>query len=190
MIGYPLWSLGFLCGSAVKEFTCNLGNLASIPGLGRPPREGKGYPLQYSDLENSMDCRSMGSQRVGHDWATFTLSYMWTSRICKTFIFLSWYAVAASKLLQLCLTLWDPIDSSPPGSPVPGILQARSLEWVAISFSNAWKWKMKVKPLSPGQLLATPWTAGYQAPPSMAFSRQEYWSRLIYWSLRWQLIIF
>ena len=85
-------------------------------------------------------------------------------------------AAAAAKSLQLCPTLCDPIDGSPPGSPVPGILQARILEWVAISFSNAWKWKVKVKSLSRVQLLATPWTAAYQAPPSMGFSRQEYWS--------------
>ena len=72
--------------------------------------------------------------------------------------------------------LCDPIDVSPPGSPVPGILQARTLEWVAISFSNAWKRKVKVKSLSRVWLLATPWTAAHQAPPSMGFSRQEYWS--------------
>ena len=83
---------------------------------------------------------------------------------------------AAAKSLQSCSTLCDPIDGSPPGSPVPGILQARTLEWVAISFSNAWKWKVKVKSLSCAQLLATPWTAAYQAPPSLGFSRQEYWS--------------
>ena len=83
---------------------------------------------------------------------------------------------AAAKSLQSCPTLCDPIDSSPPGSPVPGILQARILEWVAISFSNAWKWKVKVKSLSRARLLATPWTAAYEAPPSMGFSRQEYWS--------------
>ena len=85
-------------------------------------------------------------------------------------------AAAAAKSLQSCPTLCDPIDGSPPGSPVPGILQARTLEWVAISFSNAWKWKVKVKSLSCVWLLATPWTAAYQAPPSMGFSRQEYWS--------------
>ena len=85
-------------------------------------------------------------------------------------------AAAAAKSLQSCLTLWDPIDGSPPGSPVPGILQARTREWVFISFSNAWKWKMKVKSLSRVRLLATPWTAAYQAPPFMGFSRQEYWS--------------
>ena len=85
-------------------------------------------------------------------------------------------ATAAAKSLQLCLTLCNPIDGSPPGSPVPGILQARTLEWVAISFLNAWKWKVKVKSLSHVWLLATPWTAAYQAPLSMGFSRQEYWS--------------
>ena len=83
---------------------------------------------------------------------------------------------AAAKSLQSCPTLCNPIHGSPPGSPVPGILQARALEWVAISFSNACKWKVKVKLLSPVWLLATPWTAAYQAPPSMGFSRQEYWS--------------
>ena len=85
-------------------------------------------------------------------------------------------AAAAAKLLQSCPTLCDPIDGSPPGSPVPGILQARTLEWVAISFSNAWKWKLKVKSLSHVPLLDTPWTAAYQAPLPMGFSRQEYWS--------------
>ena len=75
--------------------------------------------------------------------------------------------------------LCDPTDSSsPPGSPIPGILQARTLEWVAISFSNAWKWKVKVKSFSRVWLLVTPWTAAHQAPLSMRFSRQEYWSRL------------
>ena len=85
-------------------------------------------------------------------------------------------AAAAAKSLQSCLTLCDPIDSSPPGSPVPGILQARTLEWVAISFSNAWRWKVKVQSLSCVRLLATPWTAAHQAPPSMGFSRQEFWN--------------
>ena len=92
-------------------------------------------------------------------------------------------AAAAAKSLQLCPTLCDPIDGSPLGSSVPGILQARILEWVAISFSNAWKWKAKVKSLSRARLLATPWTAAYQAPPSMGFSRQEYWSGVSFPSL-------
>ena len=86
------------------------------------------------------------------------------------------HAATAAKSLQSCSTLCDPRDSSPPGSPVPGILKARTLEWVAISFSNAWKWKVKVKSLSCVQLFATPWTAVCQAPPSMGFSRQGYWS--------------
>ena len=77
-----------------------------------------------------------------------------------------------AKSLQLCPTLCDPLDSSPPGSPVPGILQARTLEWVAISFSNAWKWSRSVSV----RLFVTPWTTAYQAPPPMGFSRQEYWS--------------
>jgi len=85
-------------------------------------------------------------------------------------------AATAAKSLQSCPTLCDPIDGSPLGSPVPGILQARTLEWVAISFSNAWKWKVKVKSLSHVWLLATPWTAAHQASPTMGFSRQEYWS--------------
>ena len=85
-------------------------------------------------------------------------------------------AAAAAKSLQLCPTLCNPRDGGPPGSPVPGILQARTLEWVAISFSNAWKWKVKVKSLSRVRILVTPWTAAHQAPPSMGFSRQEDWS--------------
>ena len=89
---------------------------------------------------------------------------------------LTWKLNVAAKSLQSCLTLCDPIDSSPPGSPIPGILQARTLQWVAISFSNAWRWKEKVKSLSRVWLLAIPWTVAYQAPLSMGFSRQEYWS--------------
>ena len=88
-----------------------------------------------------------------------------------------------------CPTLCDPIDGSPPGSPVLGILQARTLEWVAISFSNAWKWKVKVKSLSRVQLLETPWTAAYQAPQPKGFSRQEYWSRFPLSSLLTRIIL-
>ena len=82
----------------------------------------------------------------------------------------------ATKSLQSCPTLLDPRDGRPPDSPIPGILQARTLEWVAISFCSAWKWNVKLKSLSRVQPSATPWTAGFQAPPSMGFSRQEYWS--------------
>ena len=102
---------------------------------------------------------------------SYPFVYQWTSRLlpCPA-------ATAAAKSLQSCPTLCDPIDGSPPGSAVPGILQARTLGWVAISFSNAWKWKVKVKLLSRVRLSATPWTAAYQTPPPMGFSRQEYWS--------------
>ena len=95
------------------------------------------------------------------------------------------HAAAAAKSLQSCPTLCDPIDGSPPGSAIPGILQARTLEWVAISFSNAWKWNVKVKLLCRVQLFTTPWTAAYQAPLSMGFSRQEYWSGLPLPSPQW-----
>ena len=92
--------------------------------------------------------------------------------LCSRFFFLLKYAAAtAAKLLQSCAILCNPTDSSPPGSPVPGILQARTLEWVAISFSNAWKWRVKVKLLSRVRPSATPWTAAYQDPPSLGFSR-------------------
>ena len=146
--------------------------------------------------------QTMGWQRVRHDLVTeqqqeqsiegaggWSSGWRWTERKIwipkkknqrrkRTIEASRWYSrnVAAAKSLQSCPTLCDPIDGSPPGSPVPGILQARILEWVAISFSNAWKWKVKVKSLSHIQLFATPWTAAYQAPPSMGFSRQEYWS--------------
>ena len=95
--------------------------------------------------------------------------------MCSSFSFPK-SAAAAAKALQSCPTLCDPIDGSPPGCAIPGVLQARTLEWVAISFSSAWKWKVKGKSLSRVWLLATPWTAAYQAPPSTGFSRQEYWS--------------
>ena len=111
--------------------------------------------------------QSMGSQRVAHDWTT---ELNWTGYFPTT--------AAAAKSRQSCPTLCDPIDGGPPGTPIPGILQARTLEWVTISFSNAWKWKVKGKSLSCVQLLETPWTAALQAPPSMGFSRQEYWGGL------------
>ena len=119
--------------------------------------------------------------RVYEDTLFSSLLVPFTCRLLVLLYFLMVYAAAAAtaaaaKSLQLCPTLCDPIDGSPPGSPVPGILQARTLEWVAISFSNARKWEVKVKSLSRVQLLATSWTTAYQAHPSMGFSRQEYWS--------------
>ena len=194
-----------------------MGNLGSIPGLGRSPGEGNGKPLQYSCLENPMDRGVWWAtvhvvERTGHNWVTFTslqlllnntrfsflnflikinqilLSAMrWSHLVpvseslllnhqefCELLV--GSVKLLIAKSLQSCPALCDSIDDSLPGSPIPEILQARTLEWVAISFSNAWKWKVKVKSLSHVQLLATPWTAAYQAPLSMGFSRQEYWS--------------
>ena len=104
--------------------------------------------------------------------ATTKMKFFFKETLIKLLFLMS--AAAAAKSLQLCPTLCDPIDGSPPGFPVPGILQARTLEWVAISFSNAWKWKVKVKSLSRVWLLVTPWTAAHQAPPAMGLSRQEH----------------
>ena len=97
-------------------------------------------------------------------------------------------AATAAKSLQSCPTLCDPTDGRPPGSPVPEILQARTMGWIAISFSNAWKWKVKVKSLSRVWLFATPRTAAYQAPLPLGFSRQEYWSGVPFPSLRYKLL--
>ena len=109
---------------------------------------------------------------------TFSLfSFTFIKRIFSSLLS-DFAAATAAKSLQSCPTLCDPLDGSPPGCAIPGILQARILEWDAISFSNAWKWKVKVKSLSHVQFFATPWTAAHQAPPSMGFSRQEYWSGL------------
>ena len=110
-------------------------------------------------------------------WASVASDMLLPLSLTPTYTLTTWWiaAAAAAKSLQLCPTLWDPKDSSPPGSAVPGILQARTLEWVAISFSNTWKWKVKVKSLSCVRLFTTPWTAAHQTPLSMGFSRQEYW---------------
>ena len=143
----------------------------------------------------------MGSQRVGRDWVTEQQQKLVKRKPWhKIWLLANTSAAAAAKSLQLCPTLCDPTDGSPPGSPIRGIFQARTLEWVAISFSSTWKWKVKVKSLSRVRLLATPWTAAYQAPLSMGVSRQEYWSgvllpspigkhwtKLIFFSLFWRL---
>ena len=114
--------------------------------------------------------------------------------LCSHGPLIEYCAAAAAKSLQSCPTLCDPIDGSSPGSRISGILQARTLEWVAISFSNALKEKVKVKSLSCVRLLATPWTVAHQAPPSMGFSRQEYWSGLPLpspeYCAAWYLLIF
>ena len=129
--------------------------------------------LGYETYISSCIYRNSVFLDIAIKYTTFWYNVNILSRFC-----FSLAAAAAAKSLQSCLTLCNPIDSSSQGSPIPGILQARTLEWVAISFSSAWKWKVKVKSLSRARLLATPWTAAYQAPPPMGFSRQEYWSRV------------
>ena len=116
----------------------------------------------------------IGQAYIHLPFLTCVVRWILTSRLTGSKIMCLYNFVAKS--LQSCPTLCNPIDGSPPGSPIPGILQARTLEWIAISFSSAWKWKVKVKSLSRVRLLATPWTAANQAPLSMGFSRQEYWS--------------
>ena len=128
-----------------------------------------GLSLIPAEGQNRRKGFRMGLLKMWTSQASWALHYVQKTKRVGS-------AAAAAKSLQSCPTLCDPIDGSPPGSPVPGILQARILEWVAISFSNAWKWKVKVKSLSHVRLFSTPWTAAHQAPPSMGFSRQEYWS--------------
>ena len=124
----------------------------------------------------------MASRALEHSNCSINMLWINTSlpipfrKFFSPWLTLIFFNAAAAKSLQLCPTLCDPIDGSPSGSHVPGILQARILEWVAISLSNAWKWKMKVKSFSRVRLLVTPRTAAYQALPSKDFSRQEYWS--------------
>ena len=112
---------------------------------------------------------------ISTNWLLLSYLCFWFFVRNSAFV-ISFHELVNNRLLQSCLTLCNPIKGSPPGSSVPGILQARTPEWVAISLSNACKWKVTVKSLSHVQLLATPWTVPHQAPPSMRFSRQEYWS--------------
>ena len=133
---------------------------------------------QSTLLQHTTDSGPQRTAHLGHQGATASGAPRIGVQRAPDAQGLHWqiFPAAAAKSLQSCLTLCDPTDGSPPGSPVPGILQARTLEWVAISYSNAWKWKEKVRSLSRVRLPATPWSAAYQAPPSMGFSRQEYWS--------------
>ena len=138
-------------------------------------------------LKFSLTTDLIGNFRISHKIhqpnKSLVLGYQYNSSNCMLLLLL---------LLSRFSRVWlsaTPQTGSPPGSPVPGILQARTLEWVAISFSNAGKWKVKVKSLSRVQLLASPWTAAYQAPPPMGFSRQEYWSGLPLPSPNWCQIV-
>ena len=135
--------MGFPSGAASKDSTCNAGE---TPGSGKSSGEGNVNPLQNSFLGNPMDWGAWqttvhGVMRIGHNLMTKPPTTTTTGEQ------LNGYAAAAAKLCQLCLTPCDPIDGSPPSSPIPRILQARTLECVAISSSNAWKWKVKVKSL-------------------------------------------
>ena len=174
--------------------------MGSILGLGRSPGGGHGNPLQYSCLENPKDRgawratvnRGTQSQTWLEQLSTCTHTFELKLGLTSSSLLLVktswgvvfsngvirdfWHSVEFSSVPQSCPTLCDPVDGSPPRSSIPGILQARTLEWVAVSFSNALKWKVKVKLLSCVQLFVTQWTIAYQAPPSMGFSRQEYWS--------------
>ena len=123
---------------------------------------------------SGLDWIQLQKAAIQKEWLALTHSS--ESAGCSRRLTLCYAMLCYAKSLQLCPTLCDPRDGSTPGSPVPGILQARTLEWVAISFSNAWKWKVKVKSFSCVRLLATPWSAAHQAPPSMGFSMQVYWS--------------
>ena len=167
-------------GSVVKNPPANAGDEGSIPGSGRSPGGGNGNPLQYSWLENPINRRAWWARvhRVTKELVTTECLNNNTTTNTPGSHHLSQVTIsaAAAKSLQSCPTLCDPIDGSPPGSAIPRILQARTLEWVAISFSNAWKWEVKVKSLSRVRLLVTLWIAAHQAPPSKGFSRQEYWS--------------
>ena len=134
----------------------------------------KAHLTSHSRMSGSRWVWVITSSWLSWSWRSF----LYSSSVYSCHLFLISSASVTAKSLKSCPTLCDPRDGSPTGSPVPGILQARTLEWVAVSFSNAWKWKVKVKvkSLSLIQLLATPWTAAYQAPLPMGFSRQEYWS--------------
>ena len=146
-----------------------------------------GIPDHLTCLLRHLYAGQEATVRTGH--GTMDWFQIWKG-VCQGCVVSPWLfnlyaAAAAAKSPQSCLTLCDPIDSSPPGCPIPGFLQAKTLEWVAISFSSAWKWKVKVKSSSRVRLLAAPWTAAYQAPPSMQFSRHnlyaEYISKMLGW---------
>ena len=130
-----------------------------------------GLYFHFSHFPQDKECWAslLGLHKMVNDYITYIFREHYLKEKAETGVMFPQVAAAAAKSLQSCPTLCDPIDSSPPGSPIPGILQARTLEWIAISFSNAWKWKVKVKSFSSVRLLATPWTTAYQAPPSMRF---------------------
>jgi len=132
--------------------------------------------IQMNSTESHTHTHTQSLQLFTFNRLVFLLPDLSAQYLSTFFSFSIFSVFASAKLPQSCPTLCDTIVGSPPGSPIPGIVQARTLEWVAISFFNAWKWKVKVKSLSHVWFLVTPWTAAHQAPPSMGFARQEYWS--------------
>ena len=163
---------GSLPGSSVLGFSrqeCRSG--FPFPSPMHESEKWREVPQSCLTLHDPMDWSLPGSSIHGSfqarvlEWTAIAFSIINTTATTTT--------TTTTKSLQSCPTLYDPIDGSLPGSSVPGILQARTLEWVATSFSNAWKWKVKVKSLNCVRLLVTPWTAAYQSPPPMGFSRQE-----------------
>ena len=182
---------GFSGGTSGKQPVCPCRRHKRCefnPWVGRIPWKRAWWPTPIflpgeSHGQRSLVGYSPWGHRVEHDWSDLACTHVWLFHWDKFLEvklllpnsknILLHIVTTAAKSLQSCPTLCDPIDGSPPGSPVPGILQARTLEWVAISFSNAWKWKVKGKLLSSVRPSATPWTAAYQAPPFI-------WHKLIY----------
>ena len=168
----------FPVGKVIKNPPTNTGDMDSISRWERSPGVGNSNPLQYSCQENSI---GRGAWQASYSpWGlkeAETTEHIHTHQ--GSVLHHAAAAAATAKSLQSCLTLYNSIDGSLPGSLNPGILQAKTMGWVAISFSSAWKWKVKVKSRSRVWLFATPWTAAHQAPLSMGFSRQEYWSGVL-----------
>ena len=173
-------SPGFPGGSDGKSVCQQCGRPGIDPWEGKIPREGNGNPLQYSCLDNPTDVRSLvGYRPWGRkesdttEWLHFSRQEYWGELSCPPPGDLSNPGIEPTSLMTSCVDRkWEMIhrldqrDGSPPGSPVPGILQARTLEGVALSFSSAWKWEVRVKSLSRVRLFTTQWTAADQAPPS------------------------
>ena len=160
------------CGFSSQRLLWLQGAGSRARGLQELQRMGSGL----QGFEKLWRMGFVAPQCVESSWTRDWTRVPWIGRQIVIYCRAAAAAATAAKSLQSCQTLCDPIDGSPPGSPIRGILKARILEWVAVSFSNAWKWKVKVKSLRRVRVIVTPWTAAYQALPSMGFSRPEHWS--------------
>ena len=154
--------MSFSCLSGLSGLCCNNKQILKFQWLSTYTYSYLHMFISFTYAPCTLQTSSIPEVLQGASWFSSCDSVFSTRSLCD-------HAAAAAKLLQSCPTLWDPRDGSPPGFPIPGILQARTLEWVDISFSNAWKWKVKGDSLSRSGLLATPWTAAHQVPPSMDF---------------------